>query len=189
VAAVLEAEINPTPASNNYDLPTPLDDTGLVLQYLDALRLGMPLPPAVAAYRKALLACNQPLSGCSIPFTVGQDGPDGQTAAATKSRRRLHRLPLGRAPQGARVATVSCDIASALHWRWWIGYDAAKKADHAATMQGAADAANEAWPKMKEVAARLAEIAAEEERLRTDVLRMCAIARPCFVIDLSAGRR
>ncbi|HYD06020.1 MAG TPA: hypothetical protein VEC60_09845, partial [Reyranella sp.] len=73
-----------------------------------------------------------------------------------------------------RVATISRQDSSSLPWQWWIRYDAAKRADHAMTMQGAADAATAAWPEMKLEAARLAGIAAEEERLRTDVRRMMA---------------
>lgn len=94
------------------------------------------------------------------------------------------RLPWQRNPAGGfiaypegeqfkdRVATIRHDMTSSVPWHWWISYDAAKKSDHAKTKQAAADAATAAWPLMKADAARLADIAAEAETLRTKVRRM-----------------
>jgi hypothetical protein len=71
-----------------------------------------------------------------------------------------------------RVATIRFDQTSSVPWHWWISYDAAKKSDHAYTKQQAADAATDAWPKMKAEAARLAAAAAEAEALHGKVRRM-----------------
>lgn len=94
------------------------------------------------------------------------------------------RLPWKRNPAGGfiafpegesfrtRFAALRRDQTSAIPWQWWICYDDAKRADHAATRQAAADAATAAWPAMKAEAARLAALAAEAEALRTLVQRM-----------------
>lgn len=89
-----------------------------------------------------------------------------------------------------RVATLAFDETSSIPWHWWISYDAAKKSDHAKTMQGAAGAAAEAWPLMKAEAARLAALAAEAEALRTNVERMMSkgdLSLSLFEIETSSS--
>jgi hypothetical protein len=91
-----------------------------------------------------------------------------------------------------RFAAISHDKTSSVPWQWWISYDAAKKADHAKTMQEASDAANAAWPLMKAEAARLAGIAAEEEVLATNVRRMVSkgdLPLSIFGIEASSTER
>jgi hypothetical protein len=114
------------------------------------------------------------------------------------------RLPWQRNPKGGfiaypegehfkeRLATLSFDQTSSIPWHWWISYDAAKKSNHAKTMQAAADAATEAWPRMKAGAARLAALAAEAEALRTNVQRMMSmgdISLSLFEIETSSSDR
>ena len=99
---------------------------------------------------------------------------------------RVNRLPWQKHPEGGfiaypegerfktRFAAIGHDQASSVPWQWRIVYDAARRADHAHTKQGAADAVTAAWPAAKAEATRLAGIAAEREALRTNVRPMMA---------------
>jgi hypothetical protein len=115
-----------------------------------------------------------------------------------------YRLPWQRNPEGGfiaypegeqfkdRFACIRHDMTSSVPWHWRISYDEAKRANHAMTKQAAADAATVAWPEMKAEAARLSQLAAEAEALRTMVQRMMLkgdLSLSLFAIESSDSDR
>lgn len=94
------------------------------------------------------------------------------------------RLPWRRRPGGdfiahpegehpGRMAEIRYDTTSSTKWTWFITYDLARASGVNTTPQEAADAATDAWGRVKAEAAALSIKASAEEALRSLVYRQC----------------